>query len=78
MTRSGLQVDYESPTARKLLGFNPFKPKYPYAWNPGVDLSRIGDVCIALTDQNLYTSFDCDTAETLEAQWNFDDSQKSI
>jgi len=71
-------VDYESPTARKLLGFNPLKPKYPYAWNPGVDVSRIGDVCIALTDQNLYTSFDCDTADTLEAQWNFDDSQKSI
>ena len=70
-------VDYESPTARKLLGGGK-KKKAPYAWNPGVDVSRIGDKCIALTDQNLYTSFDCNTGDTVDAQFYFDDDQKSI
>jgi len=73
-------VDYESPTARKLLGGG--KGKAPYAWNPGVDVSMIttakGKVCVALTDQNLYSSFDCETAKTTADKFYFDDKYKSI
>merc|ERR1711988_1493605 len=59
-------VDYQSPTARKLLGGGKSKP---FAWNPGVDVSKIGNTCLALTDQNLYTAFDCDTAETVQEKF---------
>lgn len=68
-------IDRSSPAARKLLGGGKQKP---YAWNPGVDVARVGDKCLALTDQNLYTAFDCDTAETTDQQWKFDDSKNSI
>jgi len=58
---------------RKLLGGGGVE----YAWNPGVDITRINNTCLALTDQNIYTSFDCDTGDTLQAQFYFDDSKKS-
>lgn len=70
---------FPSPTAeagsadRKLLG-----GKSPeFAWAPGVDVSKIGNTCLALTDQNLYTSFDCETAETLEPKFAFNDKESS-